>query len=130
MRVVALLLLLAGTPAIAADQFDLACEGKKWTQRGTEGVDDRFRLRIDLAAKKWCEGDCKTVQNVFSVSDDKLVLTDDSTLNTRLEAFRLITVERKTGVFIHHYTQQRPEEQLLYIDAGCKTEAFTPFPAG
>lgn len=56
------------------------------------------------------------------------MLTDEGTLNTRMEMNREVTFDRKTGVFIHNFTQIRPEEQLLYIQANCKAEPFTPFP--
>ena len=129
MRYVVLpLLLLAGAPAFAADQFDLACQGTKWTKRGTAGDAYSFRARVDLAARKWCEGECKAVQNIVSSSDDKITFTDEGTLNTRMENSREVTLDRKKGAFIHNFMQVRPEEQILYIAATCKTEAFTPFP--
>ena len=128
MRYVVLPLLLLATPAVAADQFDLACQGTKWTQRGTAGEAHKFRLRVDLAANKWCEDDCKTVQALSSSSADKLTLTDEGTLNTRMEMSRVITLDRKTGAFVHNFTQIRPDESLFYVQATCKTEAFTPFP--
>ena len=85
--------------------------------------------RVDLAAGKWCEGECKAVQSLVSATDDKIVFTDEGTLNTRMEAAREVTFDRKKGAFIHNFAQVRPDEQLLYIAATCKTEGFTPFPA-
>lgn len=122
------LLLLASSPAVAADQFDLACQGQRWTQRGGTASPYSFRLRVDLAAKKWCEGECKAVQTIVSADDDKLVFTDDSTNNTRMDMIRQVTLDRKTNAFVHHFSQYRPDDQLLYIQATCKPEAFTPFP--
>lgn len=129
MRYIVLPLLLLASPAVAADQFDLACQGTKWTKRGAAGEAYSFRARVDVAAKKWCEGDCKTVQNLVSATDDKIVFTDEGTLNTRMEAAREVTLDRKKGAFIHNFAQIRPDEQILYIAATCKTEGFTPFPA-
>ena len=124
------LILLASSPALAADQFDLACQGKRWTQRGGEGAAHGFRVRVDLAKGQWCEGECKAGQPIVSADADKLVLTDDSTLNTRMEMIRQVTFDRKKSVFIHHFSQYRPDDQLLYVEATCKTEPFTPIPAG
>ena len=66
---------------------------------------------------------------VFSNDGSKIVFTDEGTLNTRMEAAREVTFDRKKGAFIHNFAQVRPDEQLLYIAATCKTEGFTPFPA-
>lgn len=125
---VPLLILLAGSPAVAADQFDLACTGDKWTVQGGKSEPYVFRTRIDLAAQKWCEGDCKTVQSLYSATDDKLVLTDEGTLNSRMEMSRVVTFDRKAGNFHYLFVQTRPTDGYLEYWARCTTEAFTGFP--
>jgi len=126
---IAFFMLLAGSPAIAADQFDLLCKGDKWTVQGGSGEIHNFRARIDLAAQKWCEGDCKTVQSIASVAADKLVLTDEGTLNSRMETSLVVTVDRKENVFHSLHVQVRPTDAYAEIWARCTTEAFTPFPS-
>ena len=128
MRLLLILVLLAGSPAFAADQFDLSCQGTKWTKKGGAGEDYNFRAHIDLAAKKWCDGDCKTVQNIVSVSEDEIVLTDDITYNAKVDMMREVTYDRKVNMFKHHFQQNKPDSQYMGIQATCKTETFTPFP--
>lgn len=122
------LLLIAASPAVAADQFDLACKGYKWTKLGGSGEDYSFRVRIDLAAKKWCDGDCKAAQPITSVGDQEVVLTDDGTLNSRMEVAREATFDRKKNSFHYKMRQTRPTDQYLEYQADCKIEPFTPFP--
>ncbi len=123
------LALAAGAPALAAeDQFDLACQGHKWTQRGGSGEDFAFRARIDLKAGKWCEGDCKATSAIASVSDDKLMLADEGTLNTRIEMERMVTYDRKANSFHYRYSQFRPTDEYLEYQGSCTAQPFTPFP--
>ncbi|GEM_PF-1646983 len=130
MRLAALpLLLVVAAPAFAADQFDLACQGTRTAQRGGTAEPASFRVHVDLAAQKWCEDACATVQSLVSATDDTLVFADDVTLNTRLDLVREVTFDRKTGAFSHHFSQFRPTDEYLGIKAQCTTEAFTPFPA-
>ncbi|MBO9576116.1 MAG: hypothetical protein J7494_10295 [Sphingobium sp.] len=122
------LLMLASTPALAADQFDLACQGYKWTKLGGSGEAYNFRVRVDLAAKKWCDGECKAAQSIVSVADDKLVLLDEGTLNSRMEVAREATFDRKAGNYHYKFLQSRPADDYLEYQGKCTTEAFTPFP--
>ncbi len=126
--VLPLAMLAVGSPAFAADQFNLVCQGNKWVKRGGEPAPTTVRLRVDVAAKKWCQDECKTVSNMVAVEGDKLIFTDDSVVNTRMELIRHISFDRKTEFFIHNFSQVRPDEEILYISAVCDTEPFTPFP--
>lgn len=127
-RVITPFLLLAGSPAFAADQFDLVCEGWKWTKMGGTAQEYDFRVRVDVAAKKWCDGDCKTASAIQSVADDKLVLLDDGTLNSRMEVAREATFDRKAGKYHYRMLQTRPTDDYLEYQGNCKTAAFTPIP--
>lgn len=121
-------LLLAGSPAVAADQFDLVCEGWKWTRMGGTAQEYDFRVRVDLAARKWCDGDCRAVSAIQSIADDKLVLLDDGTLNSRMEVAREATFDRKANKYHYRLLQNRPTDDYLEYQANCKTADFTPFP--
>ena len=128
MRYLLPFLLLAASPAVAADQFDLACKGYKWTKLGGAGEDYVFRVRVDLAANKWCDNDCKSVQALVSATPDKLVLTDEGTLNSRMEVSREATFDRKSNDFHYKLLQSRPTEDYLEYQGKCTSETFTPFP--
>jgi hypothetical protein len=128
MRLLLSLILLAGSPAFAADQFDLACNGTKWTKRGGTGESYKVRAHIDLAAKKWCEDDCKTVQKIVSANDGEIILTDDTTFNAKTDIMREVKFDREVLMFKHSYIQNKPTPQYMGIQATCKIEAFTAFP--
>ena len=127
-RLIVSFLLLAGSPAFAADQFDLVCEGWKWTKMGGTAQEYDFRVRVDLAAKKWCEGDCKAALPIQSIAADKLVLLDEGTLNSRMEVAREATFDRKANSYHYRLLQTRPTDDYLEYQANCKAAAFTPIP--
>ena len=67
MRTVTVVLgLLAATPAVAADQFDLVCSAKTETQH----------YRLDLVKNEWCFGKCENVQKISSVTSGMITLAD------------------------------------------------------
>ena len=128
MRFLLPLILLVGSPAFAADQFDLACEGTKWIKRGGEGEKYKVRAHVDLAAKKWCEDDCKTLQKIVSFNDREIILTDDTVFNAKVDSMREVTFDREVLMFKNHYMQNKPTQEYVGIQAVCKIETFTPFP--
>jgi hypothetical protein len=129
MRLVALTLAFAAQPALAADQFDLACQGTRIVQSGGPAAAYSFRVRVDTAAKQWCMETCERTLPIFGVAPDRLVLTDEGQLNTRIEINNEVAYDRKSGSFTQLLLQVRPEENYLKIAAKCTEAPFTPFPA-
>lgn len=128
MRFVVLLMLLSSAPAMAAEQYDLACEGTRISQRGSAGEAYSTRVRIDLTAKKWCQDGCAKVSDITDVSADKIVLIDDLTYNSRTDLSNNITIDRKTNGFLQLSSQDRPTVMYLKVEAACTAQPFTPFP--
>lgn len=66
MRALILVVAMLAVPEAAAehDRFDLVCTAKKSV----------VRYRIDLAAKRYCAGDCAVVRPIVEVSATELVL--------------------------------------------------------
>jgi hypothetical protein len=127
MRLLLPLILLVGSPAFAADQFDLACDGTKWIKQGTSGEPYKFRAHVDLAAKKWCNGDCKTVQDIDTISTHEIILTEDRTFNAKVDSTREVIFDREEKTFKDHFMQNKPTPQYLGVQANCTLETFTPF---
>lgn len=75
------ILLVPDGPAIAAsaDRFDLVCAGEIKVAMFAKWRPEDTRYRIDLAAKRWCQGECNGTNDINSVTDTKIVLiaTDD-----------------------------------------------------
>ena len=128
MRLLLPLILLAGSPAFAADQFDIACEGTKWIKRNGTGEPIKIRAHIDLVSKKWCEGDCTAVKTIAAVNDREIILTDDITFNAKTDVMREVKFDREVLMFRHNYTQNKPTPEYMGIQATCKVETFTAFP--
>jgi len=124
------LLLLVATPAFAADQFDMACQGTKLTTRAGPAEPATVRVHVDLAARQWCLDACGRVQPIQDVSDAAITFKDDTTLNTREESTTEVTVDRRTNRFHQLLIFERPQTSYLKLEATCTIEAFTPFPAG
>ena len=128
MRLLIFVLLLSSAPAVAAEQYDLACQGSRITQRDGTAAAYTTRVRIDLTARKWCQDDCKQVSDITEIGDDKIVLVDDLTYNTRTDFSNNITIDRKTGALRQLSSQDRPTTLYLKVEASCTEQPFTPFP--
>lgn len=75
--IAATMMLGLASPALAAaNQFDIVCKGTQQKKTGEPASAWQERFRIDLDAKRWCRGACKTAAQIGSVSDDVIVLTD------------------------------------------------------
>ncbi|HWJ68443.1 MAG TPA: hypothetical protein VNS79_00100 [Sphingobium sp.] len=128
MRLFIIFMLLSSAPAMAADQYDLACQGTRISPRDAAAEAYSTRLRIDLAAQKWCQDDCKRVVAINDISADTLVLADDITYNSRTDLSNKMTVDRKSGAFEQLSSQDRPSPMYLKVEATCTEQPFTPFP--
>ncbi|WP_278983275.1 hypothetical protein [Sphingobium yanoikuyae] len=75
MRAFVLMLALVSTPAMAADQFDLICQGR--ARYGAPASWQKFenRYRVDLAAKRWCRDNCERVMPLADVSEARITFT-------------------------------------------------------
>src|SRR3546814_10477028 len=62
--------------AAPAAQFDLKCSGTTTTTTiaGKETKPYSTAYRIDLAKKKWCEGECKALHDIYSVQPAEITL--------------------------------------------------------
>ena len=64
------------TPAFAANQFDLVCKGTEQLKTGAPTTKWEERFRMDLDAKRWCRGACKSAAPISSVTADDILLSD------------------------------------------------------
>ena len=68
--------LTAAGSAMAANQYDLVCKGTEQKQTGKPATPWTETFRIDLDAKRWCRGDCRTAARIDSITADDIVITD------------------------------------------------------
>jgi hypothetical protein len=129
MRLFALLIAASATPPAAVDTFDMACAGSRIVRQDGPATPHAFRLRIDLAAGRWCVDGCESVRELTAATVDRITLRDSLILNAREESTADVYVDRKTNEFHQLEIATRPAETYLKIDARCRIEPSTPFPA-
>lgn len=107
---------LVGSPAIAADQFDLVCSSQKYN----------VRYRVDMARNEWCQGDCTAISKIAEASSGTLVLEN------REPAFRgdiesTVRINRVTGQWSRYYSAGPGASS--YTKGSCEAAAFSGLPA-
>jgi hypothetical protein len=118
MRALILVVAMLAVPEAAAehDRFDLVCTAKKSV----------VRYRIDLAAKRYCAGDCTVVRPIVEVSAAEIVL------ERHMPAFRSdITqreiINRATGSWTYYFDM--PAAGLPVTQDGiCEKAAYSGLP--
>lgn len=68
--------LSAAGSALAANQYDLTCKGTEQRETGKPATPWVETFRIDLDAKRWCRGDCRTAARIDTVTTDEIVITN------------------------------------------------------
>jgi len=106
----AILVGFVAAPAIAADQFDLAC------RVGNTPI----RYRIDLARGNACEGGCERIWEMGPSTAGEIRLKD--TTQNRDEIAQTVTINRQTGAWRHWIAGVGVEEGI------CEVAAFSGFP--
>lgn len=123
MRAFVLLLAMVSTPAMAADQFDLICQGR--AKYGASASWQKFenRYRVDLAAKRWCRDNCERVMPLADVNEARITFTsihDDATIGD-VDHF----VERASGHLVEiHSSRFSPQT----VAAQCEAAPFSGMP--
>ncbi len=62
--------------AYAANQYDLNCKGTEQKETGKPATPWAESFRIDLDAKRWCRGDCRTAARIDTIAADDIVITN------------------------------------------------------
>lgn len=116
---------LMSSPALAADQFDLACHGQYRERINAKPKPTDGSLRIDLKAGSWCAADCKTVFAIAAVEPGRIVLSQSDPADT-VAAYNYYTIDRVSGEYHHHMSGS-----LSYWDdrGVCEVRPFSGFPA-
>ncbi len=67
------LMVSGAASAEPAQQFDLVCKGQR-VSGGGQSSPFEVRYRLDLAARRYCEGDCGGVFQIKDVTPDMILL--------------------------------------------------------
>lgn len=111
LRIAAATALTVAAPAFAANQFDLKCTGTQEKRTGTPPVAWSETFRIDLDARRWCRGACKTAAAISSITADEITIAD-SRATIGGPADTMLSISRTTG------------QVREYVEAGWSGAAF------
>lgn len=106
-------LLGLATPAMAADQFDLVCNGG----------DVSFHYRVDLAKGEWCFGSCETVFKIPEVTSGTLTLMDKEPSGPRGDTIKN-RINRATGEW-YFYRSQPSIGFYKTVEGKCELAPFS-----
>jgi len=118
----------------AAATFNLVCSGQRTTDSlaGKEQEPYNTTYRIDLTAQKWCEGDCKGLQNISEVQPTQLILSDSKVDGLSQRSLLVNRIDRESGIHSIVSTYSNPRIRgstiIMKYDGACRKLAFTGFP--
>jgi hypothetical protein len=127
---------LAGALAVAGstDQFNLDCKGALRTLSPATLTDKTepytSTYRLDLAAKKWCEGECRAQHDIDKVTPVAIVLELKDTDTPREHEIIHNVISRESGE--HHVMIDSGTGSMkigMFWTGQCEKAPFTGFPA-
>jgi len=127
-----LVLALAASPAMAADQFDLECVGTT-----TETIENEQRskvsaivdLIIDIKSGQYCYKPCEKVLPIKEVFADRIVLRAYSASEPGVRIDFLAKIDRKTGQYTYIADTLLPTRRNKTTAGMCSIKPFTGFPS-
>lgn len=127
MRLIALALLLIGSPAFAADQFDLVCTGKQRLRLTGDWKPVTVRYRVDLAAKVYCTFECASLSSIHSADAARITFQASDEAASPASGYVDHYVDRTDGTWKNYVSTGR---DLIVDDEGrCEPAQFSGFPS-
>lgn len=124
--------------AAAVGAFNLRCTGEVVTREGamlvapvTARSSFERIYRIDLAARRWCEGPCRTTEHIAGVTDTEIVLEyeDHGDAASGLISDFEAVLNRETGELQRRVRLGSAESLFVQYERGpCVREPFSGFP--
>lgn len=115
----------------AAATFDLICSGQQVStdMTGRHSEPYRTEYRIDLDAKKWCDGACTGLRDFASITPTELRLVDNNTDTPHMRSFFTDIIDRRTGTHTVLSSSGAGMATVLMESHGtCERAPFTGFP--
>lgn len=119
--------------AAAAMTFNLVCTGTLTTEtfyQGRQTEPYRYEYRIDLAQRKYCDGECRALRDIAEIQPTVIILEPNRDINTVTERqFHMESINRETGRHSILHTSGRREQIMIMSWAGqCERAPFSGFP--
>jgi hypothetical protein len=121
----ALLILAAAAASAPSQQFDLICTGTPGNDGALVYAGADLRLRVDLAAGKWCEDDCRVINPIVEQQPAMLWLEKASEIEQRREQVHVRAVNRETGQYLRI---QESRFGQISERGQCQRAPFSGFP--
>jgi hypothetical protein len=116
----------------AATAFNLLCAGTLHADSFASKRDEPYSVtyRVDLAAKKWCDGECRAIREIADIQPASLQLEEPRDINTPTQKeFFSSSIDRETGRHSMVSTSGHREGILILKWEGhCEKADFTGFP--
>jgi hypothetical protein len=120
--------LITASGAQAADQFDLICKGKMRFSVADPYEPRNSHLRLDLAAKQYCEGECKVTRPIQDVQPNHIMFESATEQEKALGTTFFHQIDRTSGKLIYFKSAKRPYPSWIEHDAMCEPAPFSGFP--
>jgi hypothetical protein len=127
---------VAAPAATSGTQFNLNCTGnteEKLSLRDDKVIPYEVVYRIDLVAKKWCEGACERKKDIARIEETNLVLTDHKSQSRTADERLLISIDRVSGTHTSIVSVvlngRYPVSSMSLSKGHCEAAPFTGFPA-
>lgn len=128
MRAIATIAMLIATPATAADQFDLECNGTIQEEINGPVKPHKFGFRINLVTRTWCWDHCERTFPIQEVMPERIVLRDERKNSAREELLAIVEIDRRTGKFSGQWIEIRPFPLYRKTLGDCVVKPFSGFP--
>ena len=128
MRALILALGLVAAPAADAERFDYVCTTEVRYRADGAWQPSTARYRIDLAARRWCEGDCSVNSPIVATNENWLFL-EQNFREGEFDDYARERIHRRTGELTMIRIGAGPLGPYLERRGQCERAAFTAFPA-
>lgn len=112
----------------APEQFDLVCSGTITRGQG-RGQAFETRIRLDLGAKRWCDGDCERVRDIHEVTAAVITLDRVEPAAQGLRITSWTTIDRTTGAYDRFSSVIGAATDVSQRVGQCEPAAFSGMPA-
>lgn len=118
--------------ALAASAFDLTCTAYRVSDNLGRKQQAQFvdvHLRVDLVARRWCDGECLESKPIVKVTDDTIIFADQD--YQRAAPFNVYRVNRESGKLEHYYGQAgmfAVSEVTVAPEHACERKPFSGLP--
>ncbi len=116
--------------------FDLVCSGQS-TMSDVDGFSIKpfgasspfvQRFRIDLASRRWCEGECQVTKSLSEVTDTVIIFEQSQSKTGGFDHGR--GVSRESGRYIDRtkISNDKDNGTIIMVEASCVRYPFSGFP--